>query len=87
MSKIKIQAVAHHRNGTHGEGFHVIKFKDGKDEHIALVFDQVPGEAIRAGVIDTTGEIAFGYNSYAAECWLPELLVAIVEWEKEPMPF
>lgn len=86
---IKITHLAYHRNGVHGNGFHVALFtwKDGHRSRsmVATVFME-PGNLAVLDVGETTaGNIAFaGGNSWRGDDFEQELRVAIQALYPEP---
>jgi len=81
--RIKVQAVAYHRNGMCGEGFHVVTFKWCRRDMVGVVFD---GRG-RVAVLDTAetskGNIAMGAgNSWRADDFELELRAAVRKYEQ-----
>ena len=84
----KVQKVAHHRNGSNGNGFYVVTFKDSIEGNmVGVVFegdDQwnvaiLNVEKLAAGVIE------FGENSWRAEDYAPFLRQAAQDYEAARM--
>ena len=74
--KLKIIAIAHHRNGICGAPFHVVLFEDVGAEasrKVAIVFE----EEHHCAVLDVSklaaGDIAFGSNSFRGDVYEPTL--------------
>jgi hypothetical protein len=67
-----LTAIAHHRNGLMGVGFHVVLFRDGKEPMLGIKFDNVESDkSVYTAVLSvdklTDGDIAFGSNSYRGD--------------------
>ena len=80
--KLKIIAIAHHRNGICGAPFDVVLFEDTGPEggrKVAILFE---GDSFCA-VLDVAklaaGDIKFGSNSWRGDDYEPELTTAIIE--------
>src|SRR3990172_6436305 len=76
---MKIEGIAYHRNGVCGEPFYVVKFREGRDPMIAVVFDFEEEDAYEARIHTNPrtavfnrkllgeGVIAFRENSYRGD--------------------
>jgi hypothetical protein len=78
--KLKIIAIAHHRNGICGAPFDVLLFEDKAPEgsrKVAVLFE----EPYHCAVLDVdklaAADIAFGSNSYRGDQYEPHLRKAI----------
>ena len=78
--KLKIIAIAHHRNGICGAPFDAVLFEDSGAEgsrKLAILFE----EAYQCAVLDVArlaaGDIAFGSNSWRGDTYEPHLRKAI----------
>ena len=87
---IKIQEIAHHRNGVGGEPFYVVRFRNApyskteEHEFIAILFEQGGYCAVIAiSLIDSVGVAFAGGNSWRGDVFEPELRDAIAKWEKQ----
>jgi hypothetical protein len=78
---IRVKDIARHRNGVSGEPFYVIKFKQGKDAMLGIVFDSPRHVAVFDLGLLKDGDIAFGSNSFRAEHYEKSLRAAIKQWE------
>jgi len=82
---IKVISIDYHRNGVGGAPFYAILFKsnDSKNNMIGIVFE----EKYHVAVLDTakisSGDIAFGSNSWRGDRFEPSLRAAILEQDKE----
>ena len=83
MNKIKVQQTAYHRNGVKGNGYYLVLFKDGREDRLAIVFEDRGNVAIINPHLINAGVIAFGEASYRCEDYEPELRQAIDKWENE----
>ncbi len=80
--KLKILAIAHHRNGVGGAPFYVILFKEqgqGGSRKVGIVFDEPNYCAVLDIAILHAGDIAFGLNSFRGDNYEPYLRLAIKE--------
>jgi hypothetical protein len=83
--KLKIIAVAHHRNGICGAPFAVALFEDEGPEgsrKVGIVFDAPRHCAVLDVAKLAAGDIAFGSNSYRGDTYEPHLLDAIERLSK-----
>ena len=89
---VAIEAVAYHRNGIGGAGFHVVTFTDSEAElgpihgaaMVGIVFEEEGRVAVFDRVLLGKGEIGFGVNSWRGDHYEPILRRAIrVSGEKE----
>ena len=75
--KLKIIAIAHHRNGICGAPFNVALFHDGESRKVGIVFE----EPHYCAVLDVdklvAGDIQFGSNSWRGDKYEPHLRQAI----------
>lgn len=76
MSKLTIEGVEYHRNGCHGDGFHVVSFREfrGKTKLIGIVF---PGDG-QVAVINP-GDYREGFSF---EFYDKGLRQAVADYEK-----
>lgn len=78
--KLKIIAIAHHRNGVAGSPFDVALFKErgrGCSLKVGILFDEPAHCAILDVTKLATGDIAFGSNSWRGDDYEPFLRDAI----------
>jgi hypothetical protein len=80
---IRAKEIARHRNGVSGEPFYVVTFMQGKDAMLGIVFDTPNHVAVFDLGLLQNGDIAFGSNSFRAECYEKPLRAAIEQWEKK----
>lgn len=80
--KLRITALAHHRNGVSGESFHVATFRSSGDRMVAIVFDAPKHVAVLDLAKLGQGDIAFGSNSFRADDFEDALRWAIREYEE-----
>ena len=84
MSDYKIVAVDYHRNGSSGNGFHVVLFTEGRgtdrDTKIATVFPEPGNIAILSITMMAQGKIGDGQNRWRAEDYEKEMREAIRQW-------
>jgi hypothetical protein len=84
VKRIRIRAIAWHRNGVGGAPFHVAVFDEDKGAHpedqgrkVGIVFE----EEAHCAVLDiaklAAGDVAFGNNSWRADEYEPHLRRAI----------
>ena len=81
---IRIEKIAHHRNGVSGEPFYVVLFvaKDGR-RMLGIVFHTNKYCSILdLELAADEGEIGFMHNSWRGDYFEPELRKAIAEWEE-----
>ena len=74
--KLKIIAIAHHRNGICGAPFDVVLFEDAGPEgsrKAAILFEQQGHCAVLDVARLAAGDIAFGSNSWRGEKYEPHL--------------
>ena len=69
-----------------GAPFYVVKFTDGKDVMLGIVFDAPDHVAVFNMRLLLEGDIAFGSNSFRAEAYEKPLRAAIEEWEEKRQP-
>src|SRR5438270_3935655 len=79
---IKVKQIAYHRNGTSGEGFHVVKFSSGKQNMLATVFETHGRIAIFDIALLVQGNITPGENSWRAEDFEQDVRTAIAAYEQ-----
>lgn len=79
----RIVDVAHHRNGVSGEPFYVVRFKDGRQNMIGIVFEATGSVAVFDTDLLKQDVIAFGQNSWRGDDYEGDLRKAIEEWEKD----
>jgi hypothetical protein len=81
--KLKILAIADHRNGVGGARFDVVLFNERTREDrrkVAILFDEPGCCAVIAVDKLAKGDIAFGSNSWRAEDYEQSLRQAIVNY-------
>ena len=88
--KIKVQQIAHHRNGVGGVPFYVVLFTDPDVPHqmVGIVFEEPesrqyvePHTAVLDVVETMRGNIGFGDgNSFRGDVYDPALREAITAW-------
>lgn len=84
--KLKILAVARHRNGVAGTPFHVVLFKERIREDsrkVAILFDEPGCCAVLAVDKLAAGDIAFGSNSWRGDHYEESLRQAIANHHAE----
>ena len=81
MAKIKIEKIAHHRNGISGEPFYVVLFKNGKDTMLATVFEDKGYVSVFDLTLLCNHVIEFAENSWRGDDFEPALREAIEKWE------
>ncbi len=69
----KVLNVAHHRNGVSGEPFYVIRFKDGRQDMIGMVFETPGHVAVFDAKLLAQDVIAFAANSWRGDEYEPFL--------------
>ena len=83
--KIKVLKIAHHRNGTIGEPFHVVLFRHKFDINdpvkVAVVFKADYHVAVMDTALLDKQVIEFGENSWCGDQYEYALRKAIKEWE------
>ena len=78
MANIKIKKVSYHRNGSKGTSFQVVKFKNGKQNMIAIQFNDDPTNNIAILDLDMLSNGVLGYpNSWRSDCFESEISKAI----------
>lgn len=65
--KLKIIAIAHHRNGVRGTPFDVLLFRERGSSMIGIVFDEPDYCAVLNVDLLAAGDIAFGSNSWRGD--------------------
>ena len=84
---IKIEQIAHHRNGIDGESFHAILFTCPEyGRMVATVFDG-PGRVSvlnRDMLVGEANTVQFGVNSWRGDHYEAELRAAIAAVEHNP---
>jgi hypothetical protein len=78
--KLKIIAIAFHRNGISGAPFEVVLFEDKGEEgsrKVAILFDEDAHCAVLDVAKLAAGDIDFGSNSWRGDCYEPRLRQAI----------
>ena len=89
--KITITAIAYHRNGVFGNGFHVVLFTQGRglgrQQFAAFVFEE-PGNiaitapyALHEGIIDQD-RTKEPINSWRGDEFEPVIRQAIAQWDE-----
>ena len=83
-TEIKINNIAHHRNGICGAPFWAITFTDSLyGEFIAAVFEQDYHVAVFNIELLAQGNINFGENSWRGDYYEPKLRKAIEDYQKQ----
>jgi hypothetical protein len=84
VKRIKVRAIALHRNGVGGAPFHVVIFDEDKNAHpddrgrkIAIVFEEPWHTAVLDIAKLAQGDIEFGSNSWRGDEYDPLLRRAI----------
>ena len=80
---MKVQKIAHHRNGVSGESFYVVTFKDDGDALVGVVFEAARHVAVFDVALLAAGEIEFGVNSWRGDVYEKDLRAAIEAWESK----
>jgi len=81
--KLKIIAIAHHRNGVTGAPFAVVLFSESRRRMAGIVFDDPGYCAILDVDLLAAGDIAFGSNSWRGDAYEPHLRHAIRQDQAE----
>src|SRR5690348_949630 len=63
----KILDVARHRNGCSGNPFYVVRFREGRDVMLGVVFDEQGNVAVFNEKLLGEGVIAWGENSWRGD--------------------
>lgn len=81
--QIKIVSVAHHRNGTMGNSFHVVLFRMSRhgEPHVGVVFEEKGNVAVFDITKLIENDIAFGSNSFDGAAFEADLRAAVKEYE------
>lgn len=79
----KILDVAHHRNGVSGSPFYVIRFRDGKQEMIGILFDTSRHVAVFDSKLLAENVIAFAQNSWRGDEYEPFLRDAAAKYHEK----
>lgn len=88
---LRIEKIAHHRNGVAGSPFYVVLFKRGREKFLATMFYRL-GDSLNlsTSVLDrdllAQGVIEFAQNSWVAEEFERELRHAVMLWEFNGKP-
>ena len=77
---MKIEAIAYHRNGICGEGFHVVLFVQDKRRYLATMFQTAGQVAVLDRDILATGNVRFGENSWRGDHFEDDLRRHIAAW-------
>jgi hypothetical protein len=80
--KLKILAIAHHRNGVAGAPFDVVLFKEygrGGSRKVGIVFEADGHCAVLDVAKLAAGDIKFGFNSWRGDQYEPHLRQALVD--------
>jgi hypothetical protein len=78
--KLKINSIAHHRNGISGAPFDVVLFEDSGPEgsrKVAVLFEERGHCAVLDVAKLAAGDIAFGSNSWRGDKFEPGLRTAV----------
>ena len=79
-STVTITEIDYHRNGVGGNGFYVVKFRDGKSKMLGIVFDEPGSVAVFDQNLLAQEIIAFGINSWRGDYYEADLRKATEEW-------
>lgn len=82
--KLSIDSVAHHRNGSFGNSFHVVlfrTFKRSKEVLVGVVFEEKGNVAVFDVDKLHEGDVAFGSNSFDGGAFEDGLRAAVKEYE------
>jgi hypothetical protein len=79
---LRIDEVAYHRNGSGGEGFHVVRFTGDDGPMLGVVFEAAGHVAVFNSDKLAEGTIAFMANSWRGDAYEPALRAAVVEFGK-----
>jgi hypothetical protein len=80
--KLKIIAIAHHRNGICGAPFDVVLFEDTGPEggrKVAILFEGASFCAVLDVAKLAAGDIEFGSNSWRGDKFEPGLRAAVID--------
>lgn len=84
---MKILEIAYHRNGTVGNGFHAVRFTEGrgkdKTDFLAVVFDEPGNVAVIATDFLAPFGVGNGNKWRGDDEWGKQLRKAIAKWEVE----
>jgi hypothetical protein len=69
VSEIKVTTIEYHRNGVTGEGFYIVLFVCKKQSMMAVVFDTIGHVAVFNVDLLAIGNVTFGENSWAGDCF------------------
>ena len=86
MIDITIEAIAYHRNGVSGNGFHVVTFEHDALPMIGIVFEEPGHCAVFNQRLLGTGIIAFGENPWRGDEFEDALRHAITVYQQRPLP-
>lgn len=78
-----IQEIAYHRNGVMGNGFYVIKFRQDRQNMLAVVFGEMGNVAVFDLDLLGKGNITFGENSWRGDNFEDWLRKEIANYEDE----
>lgn len=82
--KLRIEHIAHHRNGVCGTPFHVVLFRDPDEGRmVGVLFDTPDHLAVFHLDMLLAGEIAFGVNSWRGDHYEPALRQAVRSFPDE----
>ena len=79
--RLKIQEIAHHRNGVGGDDFYAVRFRDGKNNMLATVFASIGQCAVICLDLIPQVGVTFGFNSWRGDTFEDTLRAAIAAWE------
>ncbi len=77
MAKLKIEEIDYHRNGVAGEGFHVVKFREGRRKMLGVVFSAEMHIAVFDRDLLAQDCVTFGVNSWRGDDYDSRLREAI----------
>lgn len=81
--KLKIIAIAHHRNGVRGTPFDVVLFRERGSRMAGIVFDEPDYCAVLDVQMLAAGDIAFGSNSWRGDEYERHLRKAIKQYQSK----
>ena len=80
---LTIHKVAHHRNGVHGNGFHVVSFTHPSGmPMVGIVFDEPASCAVLNVDLLAHGVVEFPDNAWRCEDFAPQLRTAVEKYEQ-----
>jgi hypothetical protein len=80
---LRLKDVSHHRNGCSGNPFYVVRFRDNRQEFVAVVFEDERSVAVLDLELLSQGVIAFGENSWRGDDYEPFLRRCIAAYDEK----